>query len=264
MKTKKTHYFIMDRNTMIKNRAFFKEDKDRLLVPSPTPQLFPSYDAARSAIGRTETFCKKLRKLKLYPGLDQYNNPAVPSKSPRLTKERSKRREKELYRYRMHKKAQKGLFYAFSARSVSIISATEHEKATGRIVQSDEEIVSNSLYALKLTQLQHWSNDPGEYAVITRFLNKSKLNAVDKAWIDTIYNNYIFWNAASPNSEWVDSILKKEKEQMVLNKIESAIGKAAAQYDRPLPPYEEEKHNKSNPWLNFLKKVVQYRKQRAK
>lgn len=177
-------YIIINHNTIPTLPRFYKLDKNRLLVPTNSPQLFKNYDAAKSAISRTSTFCKKLRKLNLYSGIS-HGTTAVPKKGTDDWKKLNRRNPEKI---QLDAQARKGNFYAFSASSLTIVRVLEPENAsTGHISETIEDTYARGEYALKLLILNNWLVDPIDRAnsFITRLMKKkSNLTEIEKKLID--------------------------------------------------------------------------------
>jgi len=184
-------YFITNPTTIMREK-YYKEDKKHLLVPTKVPHLFKSYDQARNAIERTATFCRKLRKLNLYGGLDQHNNPTVCRLSHIRKFYKGEAKQKQLDRYRMHQTAKKGDFYGFSPKGLSIVRVALPKAApTGRVIETEAEIIERGMRALKLSMLNSWVDNTLDREILTRFLRKRTFSAVDKTTIARLYAKYV-------------------------------------------------------------------------
>ena len=185
-------YFITNPTTILYEK-YYKEDKKHLLVPTKIPHLFESYDQARNAIERTTTFCRKLRKLNLYGGLDQNNNPAVEPLPYRSFAHiaRGQYKRDQIYRYRMHQIAKKGGFYGFSPKSLSIVRVAMPKVARyssiGFTVETEAEAIERGMLDLKLSMLNSWVDNDLDRKLLTHFMNKLTPTAADKATLDRMY-----------------------------------------------------------------------------
>lgn len=223
-------YFITNPTTIMREK-YYKEDKKHLLVPTKVPHLFKSYDQARNAIERTATFCRKLRKLNLYGGLDQHNNVAV-QPLPYITKHyRGQFKRDAVYRYRMHQIALKGGFYGFSPKGLSIVRVVMPKIVpSGRVMETEVEAIARGEYALMLSMLNGWVDNDLDREVIRHFSKKRTLSAVDKTVIKRLYDKY------TPFHHSVIGDFDLSGKNVVFTDDSDAFSSGPANYTTPIVP----------------------------
>jgi len=234
IKQGETMYFIMHPSTVLPQK-YYKEDKLGRLVPTKVPHLYETYDQARNAIERTVTFCKKLKKLNLYGGLSE---PEV-KPLPYITKHyRGQFKRDAVYRYRMHQIALKGSFYGFSPTALSIVRVVAPKPVpTGRVMETEADAIERGSYALKLSELMHWTLDKGERVIITRFLNKSTLSAVDKTVINRLHTKYERRGAGWRGEVWpYAGDFNLSGKNIVITDDSDAFSSGPANYTTPVAP----------------------------
>ena len=142
--------YIVHSPKKIVGHKYYTLDESRRLVPSAVPIAFKNYDAARNAIKRTYTFCRKIKKL----GIDSSNNtgyvhPASNSLPPVTSKRWSEIDLQVVKMRQIYQTAVKGEFFSFGPVEILRIAVPVPDTVTkirpSRLTPEAEKMFNNTV-----------------------------------------------------------------------------------------------------------------------